>query len=162
MQPFFVAGRFNGGCNEERHTCPGVLQQCIDKLGERDSHDLEMTSPDQTVRIRSHMQLFDILLEMDTPITLHLAQLCLAAEDCFLSIVHVTFAMAQCHSVHDKPFCACQDIVAQGWDMHFRHPMQLKDLASDLNNKSAALKIKTHAGRLDEGLVSTSAQQRHS
>ena len=38
-------------------------------------NDLEMTSPDLTVRIRSHTQLFDISLEMDTPITLHLAQL---------------------------------------------------------------------------------------
>ena len=92
---------------------------------------------------------------------LHLAQLCSAAEDCFLSIVHVTFAMAQCHSVHDKPFSACPDTVAQGWDMHFKHPMQLKDLASDHNNKSAALNIKI-AGRLDDSLVSTSAQQRHS
>ena len=26
--------------------------------------------------------------------------------------------------------------------MHFKHPMQLKDLASDHNNKSAALNIK--------------------
>ena len=110
-------------------------------------NDLEMTSPDQTVQNRSHTLLFDILLEMDTPIALHLAQLCLAAEVCFLSIVHVTFAMAQCHSVHDKPFCACQDIVAQGWDMHFRHPMQLKDVASDHNYKSAALKIKSNTCR---------------
>ena len=53
----------------------------------------------------------------------------------------------------------CQDTVAQGWDMHFKHPMQLKD--SDHNNKSAALNIKI-AGRLDHSLVSTSAQQRHS
>ena len=75
-------------------------------------NDLEMRSPDQTVRIRSHTLFFDISLAMDTPITLHLAQLCSAAEDCFLSIVHVTFAMAQRHSVHDKPFFACQDAVA--------------------------------------------------